>query len=332
MRAMFKNRKPVLRVSTRNFLCVGALAFATACTDELTGAPLPPEVDKLSAAADVPDARVGVPFSAGAQLRDGSVDVRKSGVRIEAALTKGSGRLVGETSDTTNYGGFASFQGLTLLGSSGEKTITFTADGKVKATVTLVLHSGIPQNIEIAAGNNQVWYVGSALDTVPAVRVTDAEGYPVPEVPVDFTVTGGGGFIGTNRTVTNTAGVAGVGSFTLGASAGANTLSAKAQGLSKTVLFTATAQHLLKSLQIQLSSPTTTVGKTIQATITGKDENGNSFLPSVAPGWFIDQNGVGTITQSGVIEGKAPGAARIYVKIFNVTAQADFTVTAALRR
>jgi hypothetical protein len=90
------------------------------------------------------------------------------------------------------------------------------------------------------AGDGLTATAGTALPTAPAVIVKDATGAPVPNVSVTFSVTGGGGSITGAAATTNASGVAQVGSWTLGANPGQNTLSAAVAGLATPVTFTAT--------------------------------------------------------------------------------------------
>jgi adhesin/invasin len=89
-------------------------------------------------------------------------------------------------------------------------------------------------------GNNQVTAPGSSVVTKPSVKVTDTNGKPVADVRITFAVASGGGSISGETQRTNASGIATVGSWTLGSSAGTNTLTATAAGLSGSpVTFTA---------------------------------------------------------------------------------------------
>ncbi len=78
---------------------------------------------------------------------------------------------------------------------------------------------------------------GAPVDEPPSVIVRDANGNPVSGIPVTFAVTSGGGSVTGNHPTSDAAGVATVGSWTLGPNAGTNVLVASANGLS--VTFTA---------------------------------------------------------------------------------------------
>ncbi len=97
---------------------------------------------------------------------------------------------------------------------------------------------------------------GAAVTELPSVLLSDQKGTPVAGAVVTFTVTAGGGTVTGATATSNASGVATVGGWTLGATAGANTLSAQSGSL-PAVKFSAcgTATHALgSSLDSQLSS------------------------------------------------------------------------------
>ncbi len=100
--------------------------------------------------------------------------------------------------------------------------------------------SGTPVSTVAHAGNNQSATVGTAVSTQPAVRILDNAGKGVPGMTVTFSVIAGGGTITGATPVSDGNGVATLGSWTLGAAPGTNTLSARTQGLPE-VTFNATA-------------------------------------------------------------------------------------------
>jgi hypothetical protein len=87
-----------------------------------------------------------------------------------------------------------------------------------------------------------------AAADLPSVIVNDLKGLPMAGVPVTFAVTVGGGSITGGAATTNSAGIATVGSWTLGAGEGANTLTATS-GTFAPVTFTgcATPAHTIGS-------------------------------------------------------------------------------------
>jgi hypothetical protein len=94
--------------------------------------------------------------------------------------------------------------------------------------------------MSISSGNNQVALAGTAVPVAPAVSVQDANGNPKAGAVVTFTVGSGGGSVTGGTPTTNAAGLAAVGSWTLGPGAGANTLVASTPGVAP-VTFSAVA-------------------------------------------------------------------------------------------
>ena len=67
---------------------------------------------------------------------------------------------------------------------------------------------------------------GTQVSELPSVIVRDESGNPISGVHVTFAVTGGGGSVTGANATSDASGVATVGSWTLGATAGTNTLTA----------------------------------------------------------------------------------------------------------
>ena len=100
-----------------------------------------------------------------------------------------------------------------------------------------------PASISIQAGNNQTALVSTAVATDPAVEVRNANNQALAGIAVTFAVATGGGSVTGGSATTNAQGVATVGSWTLGAAIGVNTLTATVAGLAP-VTFTATASNV----------------------------------------------------------------------------------------
>ena len=121
--------------------------------------------------------------------------------------------------------------------------------------------------VAVVAGNFQPGLVGYAVNVPPSVKVTGAGSAPVANATVTFTVQSGGGSVTGGTALTNSAGLAQVGGWTLGGSAGVNTLRATATGtgiVSTPVTFTDTAVAANQyTIQIQYFGPTPSA--TVQA-------------------------------------------------------------------
>ena len=103
------------------------------------------------------------------------------------------------------------------------------------------INDAIPTTMEINSGNNQSAAAGSAVAVAPSVLIKDQDGDPYAGQTVAFTVTSGGGSVTGTTATSNSQGIATVGSWTLGATPGTNSLQAVATGLSGSpVTFTAT--------------------------------------------------------------------------------------------
>lgn len=106
--------------------------------------------------------------------------------------------------------------------------------------------AGAPDTIVVNGGDNQSAPVNAAVAIAPSVRLADRYGNPVPGHSVTFLVLSGGGAVTGSPALSNASGIATVGSWSMGPTAGTNTLRATAAGLpSSPVVFTATGQALM---------------------------------------------------------------------------------------
>jgi hypothetical protein len=89
-----------------------------------------------------------------------------------------------------------------------------------------------PAAVARVEGNDQRVHPGIAVDTAPAVRVTNAQGAPLAGVQVVFAAAGAGHGTVTGATqTTDASGIARVGGWTVGAQPGADTLTAAVAGV-----------------------------------------------------------------------------------------------------
>jgi hypothetical protein len=147
------------------------------------------------------------------------------GATVNFAVTTGGGS-VGTSSASSDASGNASTT-WTLGSVAGSQSMTATSGAAPAAQFSAsAFNAGTPASIIGVAGLGQPALVGYATNVRPAVRVLDGIGQPVQGVTVTFAVTAGGGSVTSASVVTNSAGNAQVGSWTVGAAPGTNTLSA----------------------------------------------------------------------------------------------------------
>lgn len=122
--------------------------------------------------------------------------------------------------------------------------------GQFGATVT----AGTPATIAALQGDSQAVTAGLAVPVAPKVKVTDQFGNLVTGHGVTFQVTAGGGSVTGGSATTDAAGTAALTSWTLGDSAGSNTVTATVAGTSLNRKFTATGLRPVLTLSTPPSS------------------------------------------------------------------------------
>ncbi len=285
------------------------------------------------------------------QLLDADANpVARAGVVVTAQIAGGGGELDGATSVASDDAGVVTFTDLAIRGSPGIRTLIFAADAFASvASAPIAVGVGAPATIAIAAGDGQSATVNTAVATAPAVAIRDGDDNPVPGIPVTFAVTSGGGSLGAATVTTGADGIAAVGSWTLGTTAGTNTLTAQVEGLElagSPATFTAIGvAGPLSAEQSTVSVAPGTItasagGVTTTVTVTAKDAFGNPLqdLPVT-----LSANGGGNILSqpqqptnaSGVATGRlastvaGPHVVSAAISGQNVPATATVTVTAA---
>ncbi len=161
-----------------------------------------------------------------------------NGTTVTFAVATGGGSVTG-SAPTTNAGA-ATLGTWTLGTTSGANTLTVTSGTAPAATVAATGNADVANAIAVVSGDNQIAKIGSTVAIAPSVKVVDKFGNLVSNgTAVNFSVASGGGTI-TGGAATTTNGIATLGSWKLGTTPGANTLSAKS-GTTPSVTFTATA-------------------------------------------------------------------------------------------
>ena len=202
------------------------------------------------------------------QLQDANSNpVASANVAVTASITAGGGTLGGVTTVNTTATGTATFTSLSISGTIGQRTLTFSAAGLTSVTANVTTTVGPAAAIAKEAGDNQAALPNTTVPIPPSVKVTDADGNAVSGTQVTFTVTSGGGSVSGGTPTSGSDGVAAVTSWTMGSSLGTNTLSANVTGLGVSpIVFTATSTNTLVEVT-SVSPATLTSGAT--ATISG---------------------------------------------------------------
>ena len=302
-------RKPLERSTAivRSIATIAALLVAVGCTE--------PKFDATPASIAV----AGNPATTGvvgtALATPLTVVVRNAGgepipqAPVTFAVTSGGGTL-GATSALTDTAGRASTT-WTLGPTAGTQTTTATATGLAPVTFTVAASAGAASAMTKIAGDAQSATAGSSVAVAPAVKVADQFGNPVSGVLVTFSVATGGGSVTGGSANTGADGIARVGSWRLGNTVGANTLTASIAGLAP-VAFSATGTvGSAARVQITNTAPVLIVGQTFQLTARAFDANNNEVAnPGIT---FSSSNtSVATVnSSSGTITGVGAGNATI---------------------
>jgi hypothetical protein len=219
--------------------------------------------------------KLSMPFVVAAEDKNGNA---VSGVNVTFAVASGGGTL-SATTVTTGLNGQAQ-SSLTVGASAGTNTVTASSTGLTGSPITFTASgtSGTATQIALVSGNNQTATVGTALSPC-VVAVKDTNGNPVAGFMVNFAIASGNGSLSAATVVTNAQGQA-QSTLTLGKTAGANTVTANAGGLTGspvTFTETGTAGAASQLLVVSGDSQTAKVGSALAMplVVAVKDANGN---------------------------------------------------------
>lgn len=232
-----------------------------------------------------------------------------AGVTVMFAVASGGGSVVG-ASQTTNSNGIATVGSWTLGSTAGTNTLAAIAAGVNGSPITFTATATLPtvNTIAVNGGDNQSATAGAAVATAPSVKVTTPTGSPVSGLAVTFAIASGGGSITGAEQTTNGAGIATVGSWTLGGNAGSNTLRASSTGATGSpVTFTATGSsgglnltidgiYLTQSTQTYLNAVPLVAGRKALARVFVKANQSNTAAPTVRVRLFQGTTLVNTYT------------------------------------
>src|SRR3989454_295448 len=273
-----------------------------------------PATALLAAAGDLQSAIVGaVVGTAPAARAQDQFGNPVPGQAITFAVSGGGGRVSGPT-QLTNAAGIATVGGWTLGTTSGANALTATLAGLTPVTFTATGLAGAATQIVQLAGDGQSAIVNTILPTAAAVIVRDQFNNPVPGAPVLFAPASGGGSVTGGSAVTDTAGVARVGSWQLGTLVGQNTLTATASGLTGSpVLFAASATRDVAAqlLRVSIDTQTATAGQVVSTppAVRVADQYGNA-VPGASVTFALTGALLGSLTPSNATTDSS-GVARV---------------------
>src|SRR5207248_814012 len=170
------------------------------------------------------------------QLRDAAGNaVSQAGVTVTAAIATGGGTLGGTLTAATSGTGVATFTNLSISGTIGDRTLSFSATGLAPAVSgTITVGAAVPTRRSPAPQPSATAQSGVAFAQQPAAQLRDAAGNAVSQAGVTVTAaiaTGGGTLGGTLTAATNGSGVASFTNLAISGTAGDRTLSFPATGL-----------------------------------------------------------------------------------------------------
>jgi hypothetical protein len=316
-----------------------AAALLAACKDSQSP-PVPGSLTVADGNQQTAAAGTALPTAPAVLLKDTKGRIMK-GVDVTFAVASGGGTLAGAAIVKTGSDGVARAGAWTLGTTVGVNTLKASSTGVDTLTLTATGTPGPATQMAVFAGNGQTSSVSAAVPIAPAVIVRDQFNNPVAGTAVTFSVTSGDGSITGAAQTTGADGVARVGSWLLGATAGTNTLTAEAAGLA-TVNFTATGTvPLVFTMTLNggdgQTAPTRwTVGEAPSVKIVdqfGNPASGKTVTFSVASGGGTVTGGNTATNVSGVAKvfwwrlGAATGANSLTATAAGVT-PITFTATA----
>ena len=254
------------------------------------GAPMTAEIDEGD--GQTAAAGTAVAISPSVRVSD-AFDNPVPGIDVTFAITEGGGSLTGAAA-TTDDAGIARVGSWTLGTAAGPNALSATPDGLAPIEFTATGAPGAAAALEVSAGDEQSAVAGNAVAVAPAVVARDGFGNPVPDVPIAFEIESGGGSLTGATTTTGADGIAVVGSWTLGATLGTNTLFATSTAVTDTATFTATVvSSAATAIQLDAGdAQTDTVAATLAVAYSVRvvDGSGNG-VAGVPVGWSVTGGG-----------------------------------------
>ncbi|NOT06984.1 MAG: hypothetical protein HOP28_02150, partial [Gemmatimonadales bacterium] len=269
------------------------------------------------------------------QLQDVSNNaVTGPSVNVTAAIAGGGGTLGGTAVIATNGSGAAVFTNLSITGTIGDRTLTFTSGALTAATSgTITITPGAATQITMTTQPSATAQNGAVLAQQPAVQLRDDGGNAVSQAGVNVTAaiaSGGGTLGGTAIVATNASGVATFAGLTITGTIGNRTLSFSSGILtpatSTAIGITAGAATKLAITTAPSASVSSGVAFAQQPVIQLQDQSNNAVSQLGVTITAAIATGTGTLGGTLTANTNAAGAAS-FTDLMLTGASGNFTLT-----
>jgi len=204
-------------------ILVPSLLIASACQDSTEPA-VPAELEMIAGSAQSGDAAGRVAIAPTVRVLDQRARPMAD-VQVTFTVVEGEGG-VATSNARSDASGQASAVEWTLGPRAGRNTVSATVSGLAPVVFTATARAGKAANLTIVAGDEQTAIVGGAVAQAPVVRVTDAHDNAVAATLVRFNAASGSSVVQALAS-TDENGMASPGRWTLGTTAGEQSLEAK---------------------------------------------------------------------------------------------------------
>ena len=243
---------------------------------------------------------------------------------LTVAFAASGGTSTGQIGATVDNGDgtyTATFTGLTA-GTPVTIGATINTNVVTSPLPTLTVVAGAPVRLSVSAGDGQVVVAGTAVPVRPTVVVFDQYDNAVPGIGVGFSVVAGGGSVTGGTQVTDGAGMAQVGSWTLGTVSGENRIAVTASALADTIAATGVAGPPSGATSVvSVSASTVTAGATVTLTLQARDQYGNAITSGGRTVTFTSSGG----SSSGQISTTSDNGDGTYSATFSAVAAGTAT-------
>lgn len=229
-------------------------------------------------------------------VRDGSGNPI-GGLPVTIVVTSGGGTLTGAPTKTAS-GGFTSVGTWVLGTGAGANVLTVTVSGLPPLLITAQGLADVASKLSVTGGGAQLAPAGGALAAPVTFRVTDKFDNGVPNIPVIFSVSGGGSLAGASQVVSDANGFSVSPVWTLGKLKVPQTITASAAGFSNSSTATVQSAFVLDvrffgpPMDATIQAAFTTAAARIQGLVTGALASWN-----IAQGLNLTPCGVTGVTQ-----------------------------------